>query len=82
MWDKYRWTIFQRSGQRVGEIRSHISFSPFVVRDSLVVFETKPYARAGQAPEPAKLRAVSVAGGREVWSVQVREIVYRGSYPP
>lgn len=82
VWEKYRWTIFQRSGQRVGEMRTHISFSPFVVRDSLVVFETKPYARAGQAPEPAKLRAVSVAGGREVWSVPVREIVYRGSYPP
>ncbi len=83
VWDKYRWTVYERAGaRRLGEFRTHVSFSPFVVRDSLVVFETTPYARAGQPAEPAKLRAISLVSGREVWSVAVREIVYRGPYPP
>ncbi|MGH7712862.1 MAG: hypothetical protein ACREOG_16350, partial [Gemmatimonadaceae bacterium] len=82
VWDKYRWTVYERAGRRLGEIRSHISFTPFVVRDSLVVFETTPYERAGQPAEPAKLRAVSVTTGREVWSVPVRENVFRGPFPP
>jgi hypothetical protein len=82
VWEKYRWTVYTRAGQRLGELRSHISFTPFVVRDSLVVFETTPYERAGAAPEPAKLRAFSLTSGREVWSVPVRENVYRGPYPP
>jgi hypothetical protein len=82
VWDKYRWTIYERGGRRLGEFRTHISFTPFVVLDSLVIFETTPYERAGQAAEPAKLRAFSLASGREVWGVPVREVVFRGPYPP
>jgi hypothetical protein len=83
VWDKHRWTLFERAtGRRLGEFRTHVSFSPFVVRDSLVVFETTPYERRGQPPEPAKLRAISLATGREAWSVPVRELVFRGPMPP
>ncbi len=82
VWDTYRWTVYERGGRRLGELPTHLSFAPFVVRDSLVVFETTPYARGDQPPEPAKLRAYSLATGREVWSVEVRELVYRGPYPP
>lgn len=83
VWDKYRWTVYERAtGRRLGEFRTHLSFNPFVVRDSLVIFETTPFVRRGEQPEPAKLRAYSLATGREAWSVEVREIVYRGPYPP
>ena len=80
--EKYRWTIYERgTGNSVGELRTHISFSPFIVRDSLMIFETTPYAR-GESEEPARLRAFSLATGREIWSVEVREVVYRGPFPP
>ncbi|MGQ0639712.1 MAG: hypothetical protein ACT4P6_02925 [Gemmatimonadaceae bacterium] len=82
VWDKCRRTLYERGGRRFGEMRSYISFTPFVVCDSLIVFETTPYERAGLAAEPAKLRAFTLAGGREVWSVPVRENVFRGPYPP
>jgi hypothetical protein len=83
VWDKYQWTIYERSsGRRLGQFRTHLSFTPFVVRGPLVIFETTPFARRGAAEEPAKLRAVSLETGREVWAVEVREIVYRGPYPP
>ncbi|HYY55987.1 MAG TPA: hypothetical protein VE842_01585 [Pyrinomonadaceae bacterium] len=83
VWDKYRWTVYERStGRRLGEFRTHLSFNPFVVRDSLVIFETTPFVLRGAPTEPAKLRAFSLSNGREAWSVEVREIVYRGPYPP
>ena len=83
VWDKYRWTVFERATRRrLGEFRTHVSFSPFIVRNSLVVFETTPYERRGQPSEPAKLRAISLTTGREAWSVPVREIVFRGPMPP
>lgn len=82
-WDNYRWSVFERAtGQALGEFQAHIPFSPFVVHNGVVVFETTPFVRAGQAPEPAKVRGISLASGREVWSVEVRELVYRGVLPP
>ncbi len=82
-WDKYRWSVYDRStGRRVGEHRTHVSFAPFVVRDSLLIYETTPYARRGAPEEPAKLRAFDLTSARPAWSVEVREVVYRGPFPP
>jgi outer membrane protein assembly factor BamB len=82
VFQKYLWTIFDRtSGNRLGEFRSHLSFSPFVVRGLTVFYETTPYIHAGKA-EPAKLRAVNLGTGQESWSVEVRELAFRGAYPP
>lgn len=83
VWEKYLWTVYERrSGRRLGEFRAHNSFNLFVVRDSLVIFETTPFERLGSPKEPAKLRALSLDNGREAWGVEVREIVYRGPLPP
>jgi len=79
---KYRWTIFDEAGTRLGEIRSHIAFAPFVVRDNVLVFETTPYAVAGHGAEPAKLHGVDLATGAERWSLPVREVAYRGPLDP
>ena len=81
-WAKYRWTVFERStNRRVGEFQTHVAFAPFVVRNSILVYETTPYIRAGRE-EPAKLRGVNLATGQEAWSVEVRELEYRGPFPP
>ncbi len=83
VWEKYRWNVYERgNGRKVGEIRTHVSFAPFVVSDRTLVYETTPYARRGGEAQPAKLRGVSLETGQEVWSVPVREIVYRGPLPP
>ena len=82
VFEKYRWSVFERaSGQRVGEFRTHVSFTPFVVRGDSLFYETTPYIRAGKS-EPAKLRGVNLRTGREAWGVEVRENVYRGPLPP
>jgi hypothetical protein len=81
--EKYRWTAFDRATKRkLGELRMHLSFSPFVIRDSILVYWTTPYATSAGKDEPAKLRGVHLASGREAWSVPVREVVWRDSLPP
>lgn len=81
-WAKYRWTVFERAtNRRIGEFQTHLAFSPFVVRDTTLIYETTPYIRSGKA-EPAKLRGVNLATGQETWGVEVRELVYRGPFPP
>lgn len=80
--EKYRWLITDRAtGKRVGEVRSHVSVAPFVVRGGRVLFTTKPYEHGNQA-QPSKLRAVDLETGREAWAVQIRELEYDGPIPP
>jgi hypothetical protein len=81
-WAQYRWTVFERAtNRRVGEFQTHLAFTPFVVRDSTLIYETTPYIRSGNE-EPAKLRGINLTTGQEAWSVEIRELVYRGPYPP
>jgi hypothetical protein len=81
-WAKYRWIVFDRAtNKRIGEFRTHLAFAPFVVRDSTLIYETTPYVNAGKS-EPAKLRGVNLANGQETWNVEVREVSFRGPYPP
>ncbi|MEO8382453.1 MAG: hypothetical protein ABI779_22530 [Acidobacteriota bacterium] len=82
-WEKYRWVISVReTGAKIGVIRSHVSFAPFVVRGSVLVFETTPYRHGGGEPQPAKLRGVSLESGQQLWAIPVREIVRRAPPPP
>ena len=81
-WAKYRWTVYEKgTNKRVGQFQTHLAFTPFVVRDSLLIYETTPYVRGGSA-EPAKLRGINLATGQETWSVEVRELEFRGPFPP
>ena len=86
VWEKYRWTIFTRStGESLGEIKSHVSVSPFFIADSKVIYETTPFLRqtqSGLVEEPAKIRAVDFNTSQELWSKQIRETTFRGPYPP
>jgi len=85
-WDKYRWTLFDnKTGKEIGEISSHLAQAPFMVVDSVVVFETAPYSRRVDQrveDEPLKVRAVDLKSHRELWSRPVRDTAYRGPLPP
>jgi len=83
VWDKYRLTVYERAtGRRIGEIRSHVSAAPFLVRDGLLVFATRPVARGEGGEQPPKLRAFDLGSGKEAWSVELRDTEYRGPFPP
>ncbi len=86
VWDKYRWTIYERlTGKRVAEIRNHLPQAPFVVLGSQVIYETGPYLRRTEMDlidEPLKIRAVDLQTGQELWSWPVRDTTFRGPFPP
>jgi hypothetical protein len=86
VWKNHRWTIFDRvTGERLGEIKSHVSVAPFFVADTQVIYETTPSLRQtqnGLVEEPAKIRAVDLNTGQELWSKQIRDTAFRGPYPP
>jgi PQQ-like domain len=86
VWDKYEWTIMDNTtDQAIGQVRSHLSQSGFVVADSLIVFETGPFVRkigSRLVNEPLMLRAVDLRSGNQVWNRRIRDTTYRGPFPP
>ena len=85
VWDKYRWTIYDRAtGERVGEIRNFRSRASFFVLGSQIIYETGPYTRRtekGLVHEPLKIRAANMKTGQELWSRAIRDTTYRGPFP-
>ncbi len=82
--DKYRWVVYTREGSRLGELSSFVSYSPFGVTGSLLLFSTPPNARrVGEdiRSEPLLLRAVDLRSGAELWSHAIRDTKYRGPLP-
>jgi hypothetical protein len=86
VWDKYQWTIIDNETEdEIGQLRSYLSQSGFVVVDSRIIFETGPYMRnteSGLVEEPLMVRMVDLRSGDQVWSRPVRDTVYRGPFPP
>ena len=86
IWNKYQWTIIDnQTGKQVGQIKSHLSQTAFVVVDSHIIFETGAYVRrtkSGMVNEPLMVRAVDLASGEQVWSRPVRDTTYHGTFPP
>jgi hypothetical protein len=85
-WDKYVWTIFDRAtSKRLGQVRTHLSYAPFFVNDSRIVYQTEPYAlRVGDTfvEEPLQIRAADLDTGQRVWSQPVRDTTDRNPPPP
>ena len=86
VWDKYQWTIIDNeTGDEIGQLRSYLSQSGFVVVDFRIIFETGPYVRStesGLVDEPLMVRMVDLRSGDQVWSRPVRDTAYRGPFPP
>jgi hypothetical protein len=85
VWDKYLWSIYDRNTrERLGQFKTHVSFAPFFVADTKVIYETGPYARragGGVIQEPEQIRAVDLRTGERVWSQAIRDTTPRGPVP-
>jgi hypothetical protein len=85
VWDKYLWSIYDHNTrERMGQFKTHVSFAPFFVADTKVIYETGPYARraaAGVIQEPEQIRAVDLRTGEQVWSQPIRDTTPRGPVP-
>jgi hypothetical protein len=85
-WEKYEWSIVENeTGNEIGKLKSHLSQVPFVVKGSLILFETGPFARRADAQmeeQPLAIRAVDLATGEQRWSRPVRDTAFAGPFPP
>jgi hypothetical protein len=85
-WTDYLWAIYSlQTGERLGEIRMPTSAAPFFVRNSILVYVSRPYGRrvnGNWIQEPLELRAVDLTTSREVWKTPIRDTAYHGPLPP
>lgn len=84
-WDRYEWTVFSDDGKILGRTRSHMSYSPFVVLEGMLLFVTQPLSRRtddqGLISQPLMLRAIDLESGQEAWARELRDTRYQGPYP-
>ncbi|MEM8930574.1 MAG: hypothetical protein AAGE94_05335 [Acidobacteriota bacterium] len=84
-WNRYRWTIYTASGERLGELDTPVSYAPFAVIDGVLVYEAgQALRRVGgeMVAEPLRVVAVSLPGGVVQWTRAIRDTAYRGPFPP
>jgi hypothetical protein len=84
--ERYRWTIYDRStAERVGEFRTHVRYTPFVVADSRLIYEVPAYSvqtATGIVDEPFQIRAMDLRTGAVLWRQPVRDFAQVESLPP
>ncbi len=80
----YVWSVRGRDGNVLGDVTSGVSYSPFIVRDGLVLFVQPPRAdRIGgqMVGQPRALVALDLGSGDVRWTRPVRETRYNGPFP-
>ncbi|HUI28922.1 MAG TPA: hypothetical protein VLX91_01805 [Candidatus Acidoferrales bacterium] len=84
-WNKYRWTIYSRTdGKKIGEVGMHVSWAPFFALDSTIICRTPPYSRlinGKLVSQEARVRAINLRTGNEIWSWPIRDTKFRGPFP-
>lgn len=86
-WQEYTWSGFDlASGQPVGEVRSEVAMAPVaVLADGLLLTVRPPAARrvAGEMlASPRRLVALDAATGVVAWESPLRDLAFRGPFPP
>lgn len=82
----HRWSIHDRTGQRLGGYLSPYAFAPFVVKDDSMLIRDRPLGFAESdgrwIERGASLVAIDLASGAERWRIPVLDDEYRGPMPP
>jgi hypothetical protein len=85
-WDKYVWTIYDAaSGERLGQVKSHVRYAPFFVTGSLLVTVSGPELRQteqGAVEEPLQIKALDLTTGEVAWTRPIRDTANRLPPPP
>ncbi len=81
-WEKYIWAIHETStGKLIASITNHLSFTPYFVSNTSVLYVTTPFYRRGNPREPLKIRSKDLTNGAELWNFPIRETTYKGPFP-
>jgi hypothetical protein len=86
VWDKYLWTVYDAgTGERIGQVKSHVRYAPFFVAGKLIVTTTGPGLRQtaqGAVEEPLQVKAFDLTTGELAWAQPIRDTVNRLPPPP
>ena len=86
VWDKYLWTVYDAgTGERIGQVKSHVRYAPFFVAGKLLVTTTGPELRQtaqGAVEEPLQIKAFDLTTGAVAWAQPIRDTVNRLPPPP
>lgn len=84
---RWSWQIHRRSnGARLAELQLPEAAAPWLIEGARMLWVASPMAVANASGEvvelPARLIAVDLSKGTELWTVALRDPVFRGSMPP
>ena len=92
--ERYRWTVYTRGGELLGEVPGERSAAPFVVAGSRLIVQAEAHAvhESGERGEggeggtttgqPLRLRAFDLASGTEAWAQPIQRVEFAGPFPP
>lgn len=82
---RYTWTIFTRSGNRLGTFNNMTAYSAFIVVNENVIFTTPEslltLPDASVQRNPLSVRAVNLQNGQQLWQNSLRDTRYKGPFP-
>lgn len=78
----YRWSVYSRLGERLGEIESNVSAAPFAVAGGQLFFVSRAAVGPNSESADVLLRAFDLASGAEQWKTGVDDTAFQGPFPP
>lgn len=85
LWSRYRWTITDAAGVKLGTVDAPVSMAAFVVSGSQLFYVAQPSVRREEnklVEQPLRLRALDLRTGTALWESAVVDATYRGPFPP
>lgn len=84
---QWRWSLHERaSGRALGNLTLPYAHAPFLLRGAQLLWRCEPLTRlrsaGGYEALPARLVAHDLGSGRELWSVALFDLAFRGAAPP
>lgn len=85
LWNRYRWTITNAAGVKLGTVEAPVSMAAFVVSGNQLFYVAQPSVRKEEnklVEQPLRLRALDLRTGNELWASAVVDSTFRGPFPP
>lgn len=85
LWNRYRWTITNAAGVKLGSVEAPVSMAEFVVSGNQLFYVAQPSVRKEEnklIEQPLRLRALDLRTGAELWASAVVDSTFRGPFPP
>jgi len=84
--NKYTLRVYDsQSKAKLAEFQSHLAIVRFAVVGKELIYEQSPYYQrtdGGEIEVPRTVKVLDLSSGKELWNTPVRDVTYRGPFPP